>query len=151
MGSSSSSERAVSFEVIVNTGVFDRAPEELIGRAVRCALSNANEGLGEISVTLLGDREIQTMNRDYLLEDCPADVIAFSLGGDGRTTGDVYIGFDQAVRQSAEVGVSLNEELARLAIHGTLHVLGHDHVGGPDRIESQMFELQERLLAELLS
>ena len=65
--------------------------------------------------------------------------------------GDVYIGFDQAERQSAEAGVSLDEELARLAIHGTLHLLGHGHSDGPERTGGPMFELQERLLEDLLS
>ena len=71
-------------------------------------------------------------------------------GDDGRTVGDVYLGFDQAARQAEEVGVELAQELARLAIHGTLHVLGYDHQEGPERLESPMFQLQERLLQEVL-
>jgi probable rRNA maturation factor len=64
--------------------------------------------------------------------------------------GDIYVGWDEAARQAEEHGVSFHEELARLAIHGTLHVLGHDHPEDASRTESPMFRLQERLLAELL-
>ena len=53
-------------------------------------------------------------------------------------------------RQADALGVPLMEELARLAIHGTLHVLGHDHPDGDDRSASPMYVLQERLLGEVL-
>ncbi len=56
------------------------------------------------------------------------------------------MGVDQARRQAAELGVPLDEELVRLAVHGTLHVLGHDHPEGPGREESPMFALQEALV-----
>lgn len=104
----------------------------------------------EVSVALLPDEEMRRLNREFLGKNRTTDVLAFSLAGGGDTVGDIYLGFEQAARQAADVGVSLREELARLAIHGTLHVLGHDHPDGPDRSESEMFRLQERLLRELL-
>jgi probable rRNA maturation factor len=64
--------------------------------------------------------------------------------------GDIYVGYDQATRQAEEAGVPLPEELARLAIHGTLHVLGHDHPEGPERLESAMFRLQEQLVRRVM-
>jgi len=59
------------------------------------------------------------------------------------------VGADQARRQAEALGVPLREELARLAIHGVLHVLGHDHPEGDDRFASPMYVLQERLLEEV--
>lgn len=135
-------------DVQVNPGDFD-VPEALIERAVRHAF-RSHGATGEVSVTFLSDEAIQALNGEYLSEDRPTDVIAFSLGGPERTLGDVYIGYDQAERQSAELGVVLREELVRLAIHGTLHLLGHDHPAGVERAESPMFTLQERLVRELL-
>lgn len=120
-------------------GVQDAAPGPPgVGRAA------------EISLTLLGDEEIAALNRQYLGREGSTDVLAFSLGEPDAPLGDVYVGFEQAGRQAAEHRVPLDEELARLAIHGTLHVLGHDHPDGPDRVDSPMFRLQERLLGELL-
>ena len=64
--------------------------------------------------------------------------------------GDVYLGVEQAARQAAEEGVPLAEELVRLAVHGTLHVLGHDHPEGEERLHSPMFVLQEEIVSALL-
>jgi probable rRNA maturation factor len=104
----------------------------------------------ELSVTLLGDRAIAALNAEWLRHDGPTDVIAFPLYEEGEPpVGDVYIGVRQAGRQAAALGVPVSEELARLAIHGTLHVLGFDHPAGPDRVRSPMWREQERILASL--
>jgi probable rRNA maturation factor len=136
-------------DIVVNveTGSIDPEP---LRRAVAHTAAFEGGPSGEISVTLLDDEGIRDINRRYLDRDRPTDVIAFSLGEAPTVLGDVYIGFDQACRQAAEAGVSLEEELVRLAVHGTLHVLGHDHPEGDDRVTSPMFVLQERLVSELL-
>ena len=138
------------FEVVVNTGNCPGVDDALLERAVAHALIDAGVDGGEVSITLLDDPGIREMNREYLDRDRTTDVIAFSLDEEALM-GDVYLGFDQATRQSTELGISLSDELARLAIHGTLHVLGHDHPDGAERNESPMFVLQERLLAEVLA
>ncbi len=104
----------------------------------------------ELSITLVDDEEIKRLNREYRGHDRPTDVIAFSLGGPGQPLGDVYVGAEQARRQAEALGVPLSEELVRLAIHGTLHVLGHDHPDGDERFASPMYLLQEQLLGEVL-
>ncbi len=81
----------------------------------------------------------------------PPTFIAFALHSEGDPVlGDVYLGFDQARRQASELGVPVEEELLRLAIHGTLHLLGYRHPEGSDRFESEMFRRQEKLLRRLL-
>ena len=64
--------------------------------------------------------------------------------------GDIYLGFEQAKRQASELDVPLYEELLRLVIHGTLHVLGHEHSEGANRVQSEMFLKQEELLRSVL-
>jgi probable rRNA maturation factor len=123
----------------------------LIEEAVRKTLAREGRPEVEMSVALLGDDDIRELNRRYLGKDSPTDVLAFALGDGGDMVGDIYIGIDQARRQAYEAGVPLREELVRLAIHGALHVLGHDHPDGPEREESPMFSLQERLVRELLA
>jgi probable rRNA maturation factor len=138
-------------EIHVDDETFPEAPVALIEPAVRRTLESEQRTDVEVSIALLADAEIQRLNMEYLGKDRTTDVLAFALSGDdGRTVGDVYLGFDQAARQAEEVGVELAQELARLAIHGTLHVLGYDHQEGPERLESPMFQLQERLLQEVL-
>jgi len=136
----------------IDDQTFPDAPVALIEKAVRLALESERRGDVEISVALLADEEMRRLNAEYLGRDHTTDVLAFALSGDDEpTVGDVYLGFDQAVRQAEEVDVPLQEELARLAIHGTLHVLGYDHPEGPERSDSPMFQVQERLLREVLA
>ena len=137
-------------DVQVDATAFPDAPLGLIDDAVRQTLAAERTAVAEISIALVADHDIRELNRQYLDEDRPTDVLAFSLGGDDTVIGDVYIGFEQAARQATELGIPLDEELVRLAIHGTLHVLGHDHPAGPDRDGSPMFVLQERLVQKLL-
>ena len=121
---------------------------DLLRRAVEATLRREEVEEGEISLTLLDDPAIQALNRDHLDHDRPTDVLAFALWAPGEPVlGDVYVGVEQAARQARDEGVPLEEELVRLAIHGTLHILGHDH---PEEAEarpgSPMYRLQEALV-----
>jgi probable rRNA maturation factor len=145
-------------DVFVNAEGFRDAPRALLERAVRLtfedpeAFGDAMIDAGEISITLLDDESIRSLNRAYLERDRVTDVIAFSLGDEGGPVlGDVYLGCEQARRQASELGVDGDEELIRLAVHGTLHVLGHDHPEEAERVESPMFALQERIVRRVLA
>ncbi len=137
--------------VLVDAGDFVDAPVALIEEAVLRTLAAAGRPQLEMSVALLGDADIRELNLRYLGKDSTTDVIAFALGEGSELVGDVYVGVSEALRHAEELGISLHEELARLAIHGALHVLGHEHPKGPEREQSPMFELQERLLREVLA
>ncbi len=138
-------------EVQVSLGAAEGVSEDLLRSAVDLVLRDAGVTDGEISLALLDDQAIRELNRTYLGLDRPTDVIAFALHEEGESLlGDIYVGHERAVRQAGEMAVPLIEELVRLAIHGTLHVLGHGHPETDARFESEMFRLQERLLRELL-
>ena len=103
-----------------------------------------------LSFTFLGRDRMRLMNREHMAHDWPTDVISFALHGPGRAlAGDVYISPWVAAREARAAGVSLREELIRLVIHGTLHVLGYDHPDGATRQRSPMWRRQERYVAEL--
>jgi probable rRNA maturation factor len=138
-----------ALDVAVNTDSFDAVDAAELERAVRLTLASQGTEDGEVSLTLLDDVGIRALNLRYLGKDQPTDVIAFTLGPGPALLGDVYLGVEQARRQAVELGVPLAEELVRLAVHGTLHVLGHDHPEGPEREESPMFALQEVLVREI--
>lgn len=132
-------------------GVSAPLPLEEVERAVREVLRAEGVGAAELSVVLLTDGEIAEMNERYLAHEGPTDVISFPLHPEGGAPlGDVYIGAEQAARQAAELGIPPGEEVLRLAIHGTLHVLGYDHPESHDRQGSAMYLRQEALLAALL-
>jgi probable rRNA maturation factor len=105
----------------------------------------------ELSLTLLDDEAIRELNRDWLGHDRPTDVIAFALGeSDAEPLGDVYIGAERAVDQAGEASVAVREELVRLAVHGTLHVLGYDHDEGAARQRGEMWRRQEELVKRIV-
>lgn len=118
--------------------------------AARTAIG-ADPGLtdGELSITLVDDDEMARLNVEWLDRTGSTDVIAFSLGSAESVLGDVYIAPDTAGKNAAGLGVDLLEEILRLVIHGTLHVVGYDHPEGPDRSASEMYRLQEELLRGL--
>ena len=122
-----------------------------LARAVRTTLADEGTTHGEVSLTLVGDDRIRALNRDYLGRDRVTDVISFDLHGpDEPLLADIYIGYPQALRQAAELGLSAHEELVRLAIHGTLHALGYDHPAD-DRFASAFFLRQEALVKRVLA
>jgi len=131
---------------------FEKEVEELLEQAVVSVCSKLGVRDGEISVTLLGDHEIQELNLSYLSVDSPTDVIAFSLyGPEEAVVGDIYIGYQRAMIEAVEREIPIEVELVRLVIHGTLHVLGHDHPDTNERHRSDMFLLQESLVKELIN
>jgi probable rRNA maturation factor len=64
-------------------------------------------------------------------------------------SGDVYLCPEVARENARRHGVPVREEVARLVVHGTLHVLGHEHPEDDTRTRSAMWRRQERLLARL--
>lgn len=127
-------------------------PEELLVRGVLAALEAEGIGEAELSLTLLQDGPMRELNRRWLDHDWVADVLAFGLDGPGTTlVGDIYVGVSQAGRQARENGVATEEELLRLVVHGTLHLLGHDHPGAAaGRAGSELFRRQEALVRKVL-
>jgi probable rRNA maturation factor len=104
----------------------------------------------DVSVTFLGALAMRRLNREHLGHDRPTDVISFALAGpDGRLAGDVYVCGAVARRNAQRHAVSPRQELVRLVVHGTLHVLGYDHPEGDHRTRSPMWRRQERYVKAL--
>jgi len=142
----------IDVEVSVGEGVTSPVAPARVEAAVRHVLRAEGVRAAEVSVALVGDGEITGLNADYLSHEGPTDVIAFALHEEGDPPlGDVYVGVEQALRQAAEYGATPAEEVLRLAVHGTLHVLGYDHPEGADRAGSEMFVRQEELLKSFLA
>ena len=134
--------------VHINARADCQVPRELVRRAVLEAFHREGVEAGELSVTFVGDGEIAEMHARYLDIHTPTDVLSFRLHGEGEDPlGDIYVGYAQARCQADEAGGEVDEELARLAVHGALHVLGYDHPEGPERTASGMYARQERALA----
>ena len=105
-----------------------------------------------LSIAFVSDRAIRALNKRHLRRDRLTDVIAFGLRRRGRADpiiGDVYIAPGVARASAKANGISVREEIIRLVVHGTLHVLGHDHPETAARTKSPMWRTQERLVARL--
>lgn len=139
----------------VEIGV-DNAPEDaavIIERAVGSALRYENRR-GDVTVLLTDDDTIHRLNASFRHVDRPTDVLTFpAWEGEALAQlpdgylGDIAISLPTALRQAAEYGHSLTRELSFLAVHGTLHLLGYDHMEQADA--DAMFALQDKILEEM--
>jgi probable rRNA maturation factor len=101
-----------------------------------------------VSVVIVDDERIHAMNNEFLQHDYPTDIITFPMD-DAAVDGEMYISIETAQRQAKEYGVSLTNELMRLAAHGTLHLVGYD-----DATDSQraiMSYLEDTYMNEALA
>lgn len=102
-----------------------------------------------IELTLLDAPAMRRLNRRATGRRGLTDVIAYALPqADGSLVGDVYI-CPAAARRWAGNGQGNREELLRLVVHGTLHVLGYDHPEGAGRTRSPMWQQQEKYVNRL--
>jgi len=96
----------------------------------------------EVSLSFVGERAIQTLNRKFMKKNKPTDVLSFPLGETGPDgnyyLGDIVIAVPVAFRQARSKGHSLDRELRLLAIHGFLHLLGFDHFAGIEEEERKL-------------
>ena len=137
--------------------LFEITPSEeveaVIVKAAEAALKNRGKW-GDITFSVVDDEEIHQVNREYRNVDRPTDVISFPAN-EGESIaalpdgflGDIMISLPRAEAQAEEYGHSLKRELSFLAVHGTLHLLGYDHM--TDEEAKEMFALQDEILNEM--
>ena len=112
----------------------------------------------EVCISLVEDREIQSLNREYRGRDVPTDVLSFPLIDrddlDKQVPteievllGDIIISAERADEQAKEYGHSFQRELAYLTVHGILHLLGYDH-SSPQ--EEKVMRAKEEEILEIL-
>ena len=104
----------------------------------------------ELSVTVVGDRSIRRINREYLAKDRPTNVISFSQqeGGGGIATdmlGDVIISADTSAREAEQGGMQPFDRLCFLLLHGILHLCGYDHERSGEEEAVRMEKKEEEL------
>lgn len=106
-----------------------------------------------VGVRRLSLREIQRYNAQYRGKDRPTDILSFEPSAEMRRDdpdylGDLLICVEYAAAEAKRRGISTEEELGRLVIHGVLHLVGYDHATAAD--ERTMFGLQEACLERIL-
>lgn len=152
----------INVEVVDEHGEeFAFNAEELLTQAIRAAARYEEIPAGEVVISLVDDEAIHELNKTYRGKDAPTDVLSFAMqeGEDDEmeihfdeedeveedtTLGDIIISIPTCKRQAEEYGHSLQRELAFLAVHGFLHLIGYDHMTPED--EKEMFGRQEAIL-----
>lgn len=117
-----------------------------LGRVIRHILRRERaSSLADLTVLLVSDGQIRALNRRFLGRDRPTDVLAFPAGG--GYLGDVVVSVDRARVQARAAGHPPGSEVAFLAAHGTLHLLGYDDA--TPRAHAAMLRRQRALLGEV--
>lgn len=149
-----------------NVGFFKRHYITKVLEAALAHLSQPSEQL-EVSVSFVGEDEIRELNKEYRNNDNVTDVLSFpAVENPDRgvinveehaadlnpetwllNLGDIIICLPRAKEQAKEYGHSLKREVAFLALHSLLHLLGYDHMIPED--EQQMTALQTEILDKL--
>lgn len=118
--------------------------EQFTKRALQLAQAEASGA----TVVFVSDRHMRGINRQWRGKKGTTDVLSFPAGDDqfdnpdGSVLGDIVISVEQAAKQAKENGLTFDEELAQLILHGLLHLCGYDHE--TDRGEMNRLELRLR-------
>jgi probable rRNA maturation factor len=119
----------------------------------------AIDALFEIDVRLTDDAEVRVLNRDYRNKDRPTNVLSFPMVSPeeiedlARTDlgevllGDIVLAYGVCVREAADRGVCVEAHATHLIVHGTLHLLGYDHM--EDKEAEAMEALEREIMATL--
>lgn len=127
--------------------------QSLVQKAVRCVFRHERESIpGDITIIFMENPALRRINKKFLKHDRNTDVIAFnydqSLIKFGPAPfGDVFISVTEANKNARRFGAPLKQELIRLVVHGTLHLLGHSDA--KPRAKKTMWNKQEKIVKRL--
>ena len=108
----------------------------------------------DVSVRIVDEQEMRALNRDYREQDKPTNVLAFPAGdtgfvppGEMPLLGDIVVFAAVGAREAGVQGKPPGPHWSHMLVHGTLHLLGHDHVTDP---QAQAMEALERQILDSL-
>jgi probable rRNA maturation factor len=146
---------AVHVDIVVRSPLWGsvRGVRPMLQRAMEAAAAHARVGEAELAVVLTDDVAIRTLNRRWRKRDRPTNVLSFPARPEPagasrrRLLGDVVIAYETTAREAAAEGKPLKNHVSHLAVHGFLHLLGHDH---ESEEEAQEMEGLERAILSTL-
>lgn len=122
---------------------------DLLQDGIIAAIAQAGKPGGEVSLVLADDEQVRALNRQFRGIDAPTNVLSFpepedgtDIGADGAAfLGDIVLAFETIAREAGDAGKPLAEHACHLAVHGTLHLLGHDHHTDDDAVIMEALEV----------
>ena len=133
----------------------DFSDTSLLERTAQMTLDHVHaEGSrsADLTIVLTDDAQLHELNRDYLGVDAPTDVLSFPADEEDPETGvrylgDILISIPRAKQQAEAAGHAIEAEVQLLVVHGTLHLLGHDHAKA--REKARMWKAQAEVMSKL--
>ena len=143
---------APAIDIIVELTSWKRArgAKTVVLQAIVAAARAVPERTGELAVVLTDDAAIRTLNRTWRGKDEATNVLSFpaqSPPGTPALLGDIVIAYETTAREAQAEGKPFRHHLAHLAVHGYLHLAGHDHEA--DAEAEAMESLEIAVLARL--
>lgn len=104
---------------------FSISNEAELAQWLHTVCSNENQQLKEVAIIFCSDQYLLELNKQHLNHDYYTDVITFDYTDENGIAGDVFISIDRVRENAASRAISLSDELHRIIVHGTLHLLGY--------------------------
>jgi probable rRNA maturation factor len=104
-----------------------------------------------VTVAFVSDRVMRVLNQMWRGKRATTDVLSFSAEqstfekAEGLSLGDIVISIEQAARQAKDHGLSVENEIAQLILHGLLHLSGYDHETDHGEMNRLELKLRKRL------
>jgi probable rRNA maturation factor len=127
--------------------------EELVRRWAEAMLMELGRSEAELSIVFVDDRYIRRLNKQYLGRDRATNVISFPQqegeGYYGAHLGDIVISVERAEDEAGQAGMTFDERLMQLLVHGICHLCGYDHEGVSAERAAQMEGVEQEILNRL--
>lgn len=129
---------------------FELNDDEKNARAqwVISAIEASGNNCGELTYIFCSDDFLLDINQRYLQHDTFTDIITFDYSQDDLISGDIFISTERVRENAAAFEVDFKHELARVMIHGVLHLLGFDDHSEEDK--KKMRAEEDRLISTLI-
>lgn len=119
---------------------FNLKEKNKIKRWIKNIIENEGKKLGEISYIFCSDGYLLEINQKYLEHDTYTDIITFDYTeNSGIISGDIFVSVDRVGENAREFGVTFDEEMRRVLIHGVLHLLGY-----PDKKPNEEKKMRQK-------
>ena len=144
--------KGCKLDVLVEAAPWNehRALRPLIRRAVDAAAAELSTSAAELAIVLSDDSAIRVLNRKWRGIDAPTNVLSFPAdipAGAPLLLGDIVLAYETVAREARRDGKPFAHHVAHLAVHGFLHLCGHDHERASDA--ETMEQLERTILRRL--
>jgi len=143
----------MSIDVMIDSDLWKKQPgaEDIVRKAIAEATRVVPHKRAEMAVVLTDDTAMRALNKRWRGKDKPTNVLSFpaqtTLGAAAPHLGDIVIAFEITALEAEREGKPFAHHLTHLAVHGYLHLLGHDHE--TDREAEAMERLETKILARI--